>query len=185
MNEEKRMTKAELMKEYQDLLAEGEEPGIVILYIHMPGDVTEIIVNPAVSDKMEYIDKTYNDDLVHRNSSEIYITGVVFSVDDGTMDFGSAIENLKAGERVARAGWNGKGMWIELCTPPGDFTDEMGQTYGRRPYIYMKTADDMLVPWVASQTDILADDWMLVDPPELSTEANQETGASAAMPACM
>ena len=76
------------------------------------------------------------------------------------MDFGKALEELKAGKRVARQGWNGKGMWINLCIPDGKYTLECtGETYDRLPYIYMKTSDNKLVPWLASQTDILAEDW--------------------------
>ena len=71
------------------------------------------------------------------------------------MNFGSALEALKAGMRVARSGWNGKGMWIELQTP--DAHSKM-----TLPYIFMRTADNNLVPWLASQTDMLADDWELV-----------------------
>lgn len=78
-------------------------------------------------------------------------------------DFGQAIAALKSGIRVARRGWNGKDMWIKLCRPEGDYTLESdGKTYGRLPYIYMKTADDKLVPWLASQTDVLAEDWFVV-----------------------
>lgn len=71
---------------------------------------------------------------------------------DNEMDFGDAIRQLKDGCRVARAGWNGKGMWLELQVP--DEHSKMTQAY-----IYMKTADNQLVPWLASQTDILAEDW--------------------------
>lgn len=79
-------------------------------------------------------------------------------------DFGVALDMLKDGYKVARVGWNGKGMWIMLCTPDGDYTlESTGETYGRLPYLYMKTADDKLVPWLASQTDILANDWMGVE----------------------
>ena len=74
---------------------------------------------------------------------------------DFTVSFGDAIRALKNGHRVTRAGWNGKGMWLELQRP--DINSKM-----TLPYIYMKTADDQLVPWLASQTDILADDWMVV-----------------------
>lgn len=72
------------------------------------------------------------------------------------MTFGDAIENLKLGFRVSRSGWNGKGMWLELQVP--DAGSKM-----TLPYIYMKTADDNLVPWLASQTDMLADDWSVVE----------------------
>lgn len=68
------------------------------------------------------------------------------------MHFGQAIEALKAGGAVARNGWNGKGMWLKLQVP--DAGSKMSL-----PYIYMFTADQNLVPWLASQTDVLADDW--------------------------
>ena len=71
------------------------------------------------------------------------------------MNFGSALEALKAGMRVARSGWNGKELRLELQTP--DVHSKM-----TLPYIFMKTADSNLVPWLASQTDMLADDWELV-----------------------
>ena len=66
--------------------------------------------------------------------------------------FGEALEELKKGHLVARAGWNGKGMWLALQRP--DTHSKMSL-----PYIYMKTADDKLVPWLASQTDMLSNDW--------------------------
>lgn len=69
------------------------------------------------------------------------------------MNFGEALQILKSGGRVARDGWNGRDMYVELQTP-----DE--QSKMRRPYLYMRPVDGDLVPWVASQSDILADDWM-------------------------
>ena len=71
------------------------------------------------------------------------------------MNFGEAIENLKAGNKVARAGWNGKGMWLNLQVP-----DEHSKM--SLPYIYMFTADQKQVPWLASQTDVLSEDWMVL-----------------------
>ena len=71
------------------------------------------------------------------------------------MDFGDAIRCLKRGQRVQRHGWNGKGMWLELQVP--DAHSKMSL-----PYIFMKTADEKLVPWLASQTDVLGDDWRVV-----------------------
>lgn len=71
------------------------------------------------------------------------------------MTFGEAIAALKEGKRVSRDGWNGKGMWLELQVP--DAHSKM-----TLPYIYMKTAQDDLVPWLASQTDVLAEDWGIV-----------------------
>ena len=68
------------------------------------------------------------------------------------MDFGDAVRALKAGKRVSRAGWNGKGMWLALQVP--DEHSKMGL-----PYIYMSTVSGKFVPWLASQTDVLAEDW--------------------------
>ena len=72
------------------------------------------------------------------------------------MDFGGALAVLKGGHRVAREGWNGKGMSLALQTP--DAHSKMSL-----PYIYMRTVQGDLVPWLASQTDLLADDWLVVD----------------------
>jgi hypothetical protein len=67
-------------------------------------------------------------------------------------NIGWAVEQLLAGERVRRSGWNGKGMWIELQRP--DANSKMSL-----PYVFMSTAQGQLVPWLCSQTDLLADDW--------------------------
>lgn len=66
--------------------------------------------------------------------------------------FGWALELLSLGKQVARSGWNGKGMFLELQTP--DEHSKMGL-----PYIYIRTTEGKLVPWTASQTDLLAEDW--------------------------
>jgi len=72
------------------------------------------------------------------------------------MTFGQALVALKLGGKVTRTGWNGKGMWLELQVP-----DEHSKM--SLPYIYMKTVTDDLVPWLASQTDVLAEDWMVAE----------------------
>jgi hypothetical protein len=72
------------------------------------------------------------------------------------MNFGEAIEALKSGLIVSRSGWNGKGMWLALQVP-----DEHSKM--SLPYIYMRTVTDNLVPWLASQTDVLAEDWGVVE----------------------
>ncbi len=68
------------------------------------------------------------------------------------MDIGWTVMQLQAGNRCARKGWNGKGMYIELQTP--DAHSKM-----TLPYVYMFTAQGDLVPWLCSQTDLLAEDW--------------------------
>ena len=67
-------------------------------------------------------------------------------------EIGWAINALREGEQVRRSGWNGKGMWLELQTP-----DENSKM--TLPYVFMSTAQGDLVPWLCSQTDLLAVDW--------------------------
>jgi hypothetical protein len=77
------------------------------------------------------------------------------------MTFGLALECLKKGMHVCRAGWNGKGMWLELQTP--DAHSKM-----TLPYVFLNYPADAQntpgarVPWLASQTDMLAEDWKIV-----------------------
>jgi hypothetical protein len=69
-------------------------------------------------------------------------------------DFGHALDALRAGAKVSRDGWNGHNMFIHLQVP-----DENSKM--QLPYLYMRTAHGELVPWVASQTDLLAKDWYI------------------------
>ena len=87
-----------------------------------------------------------------------------------SLTFGEALELLKAGKKVARAGWNGKGMFLFLV-PGSNFKANRAPLLGIYPegteinycpHIDMKTADDKFVPWLASQTDVLAEDWGVV-----------------------
>ena len=67
---------------------------------------------------------------------------------------GWAVKQLNDGLRVCRSGWNGKNMYLELQQP--DAYSKMTE-----PYVYMKTAQDTLIPWLCSQADLLATDWEL------------------------
>lgn len=84
---------------------------------------------------------------------------------DKKKDFGWALSCLRKGKAVARKGWNGKGIYIKLQTP--DANSKM-----TLPYIYIVTnglvtdnpnAPKGTVPWLASQTDMLAEDWEIVE----------------------
>ena len=97
------------------------------------------------------------------------------------MNFGQAIEELKQGKKVARQGWNGKGMWVVLMPalylPPYNTHDTMRKVNDRtakhigedkplesQPYISMWTAAGQWQPgWLASQADMLAEDWIIVE----------------------
>ncbi|WOB06484.1 DUF2829 domain-containing protein [Piscinibacter gummiphilus] len=101
--------------------------------------------------------------------------------DGQALTFGDAIHFLKLGHRVARAGWNGKGMFVYMVrgsrawnehTPSPSFVGGVNQdhfdrgdtgTVTRMPNINMHAADGSTVTgWLASQTDMLADDWMVL-----------------------
>jgi hypothetical protein len=86
------------------------------------------------------------------------------------MDFSDALGVIKQGGKVARAGWNGKGMFVFLV-PGSQFTVNRAPLLGIYPagtevkyhaHIDMRTADGQIVPWLASQTDLLANDWQIV-----------------------
>lgn len=80
------------------------------------------------------------------------------------MNFGKAIEELKNGKKVAREGWNGKGMWLIIVTPTLLATPAIEAEYPAQPVICIKTADNKLQPgWNASQADMLAEDWNVVE----------------------
>lgn len=92
--------------------------------------------------------------------------------------FSEALEAIKNGSRVQRKGWNGKGMFIFLVKgsvfqvnrPPLLGIYPEGTTINYHAHIDMKTADGQIVPWLCSQTDMLADDWQLADDIEQSTD---------------
>jgi hypothetical protein len=86
------------------------------------------------------------------------------------MNFGDAIAALKAGQKVSREGWNGKGMFLFLVPgstfavnrPPLLGIYPEGTVINYRPHIDMRTADGEVVPWLASQSDVLCEDWVII-----------------------
>lgn len=120
--------------------------------------------------KNRFFNRTRNNETVsseaqtaQQETLETEVTGQA-TAEPGTVEFqtkglvfGEAIEALKLGMKVTRPGWNGKGMFLELQRP-----DTMSKM--TLPYIYMFTADENRVPWLASQTDMLSEDWeILID----------------------
>ena len=96
---------------------------------------------------------------------ETSVAGGSVSPKTERLSFGDAVAALKEGLRVAREGWNGKGMFLSLvntgyydvgCSVVNDIDSLL-------PWIGMKTADNKFVPWLASQTDVLAEDWQIVE----------------------
>ena len=86
-------------------------------------------------------------------TQDIQETRDVKSQEPKVYDFGWAIRQLKAGKRVCRRGWNGP-QFLELQVP--DAGSKM-----TTPYIYIETTQGDMVPWLASQTDTLGEDWEL------------------------
>lgn len=86
------------------------------------------------------------------------------------MNFGQALEALKAGQKVQREGWNGKNMFL-FFVPGSTFEVNRHPLLGIYPagtvinyhaHVDMKTAQGDVVPWVCAQTDMLADDWVIL-----------------------
>ena len=94
-----------------------------------------------------------------------------------TFDFGQAIKELKSGNKVSRAGWNGKGMWLILVAGTKAANLVSNSVYAKStglltceilPHIDMWTTNSegrraMLPGWLASQTDMLSEDWNIVE----------------------
>ena len=82
------------------------------------------------------------------------ISMVHTNIRGNTMGIGDAVKNLMDGRKVARTGWNGKDMWLKLVA---------GNVDKRRlAFVEMKTADGWMMPWLCSQSDLLANDWEVV-----------------------
>ena len=115
---------------------------------------------------VEYLDGGQANDMRHNGYISWSPAGVFERAyrETSCMSFGLAIEAMKQGYRVSRTGWNGKGLWLGLHKEGGSFIrEECSTEITYADYITMKTADNKLVPWLASQTDMLADDWTFVD----------------------
>lgn len=110
-------------------------------------------------------DVFYTIDNMVTDDWEVIDGNAVTNLNITTFTFGEAISRLKRGQKVARKGWNGKGIYIEMQKP-----DEHSKM--TLPYIYIVTnglvsdnpdAPRGIVPWLASQTDMLATDWEVVE----------------------
>lgn len=84
---------------------------------------------------------------------------------EATFSFGDAIKYLKRGLKVARKGWNGKGMYLFLCFPASiESKAENVEIHSARQSVAMRTADStVVVGWVPTQVDMLAEDWVFVE----------------------
>jgi len=120
----------------------------------------------------------YEDGYMSVSPAKVFEDGYVELVsDDDGFDFGTAIKLMKKGFRVARAGWSGKDMWLSLSgdgvreIPASAFWSPNNSSYATEnggtakvlPCVTMKTATgEILMGWLASQTDMLSEDWVIV-----------------------
>ena len=79
------------------------------------------------------------------------------------MRIGEAIEAMESGKKVCRAGWNGKGMFLFLVDAGIITHPVLNDEHDALPYIAMRTVTGQVVPWLASQTDILSLDWEVAE----------------------
>lgn len=130
------------------------------------------------TDNWLYEDRDGVEQMIHDEYIRLIEEGEMSNLSFG---FGEALTHLKAGKKVARAGWNGKGMWIvlmpELYLPPFNTQDTQRKVNDRtakfigkdkpldsQPYIAMWTAQEKWQPgWLASQADLLAEDWLVLE----------------------
>lgn len=159
------MKLVEFNEQYQKINIHEIDNYILLLEVKMPSGEIESIVNPNVPEKVKYINEAYDENLRLKKFDIIHIVDFAFIKNDGQMDFGMALDQLKEGKKVARKGWNGKGIFIKLEHPKGD-------SKMTHPYIFIDTTGlktdnkDALkdrVPWIASQTDMLAEDWIVIE----------------------
>ena len=124
---------------------------------------TKIIeAEPQVKDGVDGYKVKYNDGYVSWSPKDVFDEAYR---EIECMSFGLALEALRKGYKVARKGWNGKGIYIEMQRP--DEHSKMTQ-----PYLYIVTSNLItdnpyapkgLVPWLPSQTDLFGDDWLIVE----------------------
>ena len=176
------MQKNELFEAYKALRDSGATFECITLFIKMPKGEVECIVNPEVDRKLVYIDGAYDDELKLKSNPEIQIEDFVFSTQNDEFDFGGALELLKAGHKVARRGWNGKNMCVYLTEGSEvPYKDMKPAVQGAlscvdkapldenehiviMPHLDMVSVrGDIIVGWEPSQTDLLGEDWYLVE----------------------
>lgn len=140
----------------------------VTMFIQMPTGEEELIHNPNLAAKLDYIERAYDDELHLKSCPEIRINEYHIHIpQEEVMDFGVALMNLKEGRRVARKGWNGKGQYLELATDIS-YTSAAGQiincehaAIGNKAIAFVGTSG-VQMGWLASQADMLAEDWIIL-----------------------
>ena len=148
------ITLSELNKEYKKM--KGEDIACIILYIHMPTGEEEVIVNSNVDEKIKYINKTYNEDLIHNNCKDIYITEFMFGLNEEyvNLTFGEALEEVKKGKGMRLPNWS-KDVVIRA-----QFPDKHSKMTA--PYLYVESRFGR-VPWKETMIELFSEEWEVVE----------------------
>ena len=173
------MYKQELINIFNKAKEAGKDIGVEVT---IPGqDTTEIIINrnENIDNKLEFYKKAYDDNCVHCMNSQVKIIKAFaigfftrLTVNElvnkaNTMNFGEAIKLLKQGKKMQREGWNGKKQYIELATnisyknTKGEVINAEHEAIGNKAIAFVGTSGVQL-GWLASQADMLAEDWRIV-----------------------
>lgn len=167
-----------------DIFNKAKEEGKdIALEVTIPGqDSTEIIINrnENIENKLEFYKKAYDDNCIHCMNNQVKIINafaisfftreenqLVDNRKNTTIDFGDAIKLLKQGKRVKREGWNGKSQYIELATNISYINankepiNAEHTAIGNKAIAFVGTSGVQL-GWLASQADMLAEDWRIV-----------------------
>lgn len=159
-------------KAYEEVLKENNLE-CILLEIKMPTGEIETIINPNIHEKVKYVNKTYDKDLRHANCKEIQIVDYLF-ITKQLYDFSWALPLLKDGLKLRRKGWNGKDLVVAL-QPGYDkvkankhtrhvFDLRVGTELTVMPYFQILNRQTGEVnTWVPSVSDLLAEDWEVVE----------------------
>lgn len=168
MSENQTLTKTALLEDLRGQMQEREAISITLV-LSMPGGDVEVISNDNPEGKLSYLENAYDEALRHKGNPAIRIVDAALHFPREGLTFGEALEIAKAGGKIARKGWNGKGMYVFIAhdaefRTPADIGEFMGVGVEVRQMLVMRTADGALQPgWLASQADMLAEDWVCVE----------------------
>lgn len=163
--------KEQFINKVKEVLESGVNVRVLHLEIHRPTGNIEHILTRDIEDMVETIKVSYNDNL-YDEIYDSYIHNYTFitSEDNDLFDFGDAITALRHGNKVARKGWNGKGMYVVLNQGQplgGQCTEQAKKLFGEdilvsNPYFVIKNVNKSISTWVPSVNDCLAEDWYIV-----------------------
>lgn len=77
------------------------------------------------------------------------------------VNFGKALEEVKAGKKISRAGWNGANQFVCRIENIANTAPELVNGFKNAPYLVIKNAQNLVFPWTPSQGDLFAEDWVI------------------------